>query len=97
MVTIQNYTEVSFETAREMAEKARCKFGADIGISTTGFAGPGGGTDKDPVGTVYIGISTKNKLDAIRLSLSSRKSRETIRYIAASNAMMLALLSAKNN
>lgn len=49
---------VSVETARAMAEGARNVTGADIGISVTGIAGPSGGTDEKPVGTVCFGLAT---------------------------------------
>jgi len=48
---------VSEETVIQMAEKVKSLFKADIGVSTSGVAGPGGGTDEKPVGTVWIGIS----------------------------------------
>jgi len=60
--TLETYGAVSEETAREMAqgclEKAQC----DIAISTTGVAGPGGGTDAKPVGMICIGIAIGEKL-----------------------------------
>jgi nicotinamide-nucleotide amidase len=49
---------VSEACARQMAEAALKKFGADIAVSTTGIAGPGGATDEKPVGLIYIGIAT---------------------------------------
>lgn len=51
---------VSEACARQMAEAALKKFGADISVSTTGIAGPGGATDEKPVGLIYIGIATSN-------------------------------------
>ena len=55
--TLAAYTEVSAQTAGEMAEGSRRLYGADIAVSTTGIAGPGGGTAEKPVGLVYTGIS----------------------------------------
>ena len=55
--TLENYGAVSPQTATEMAEGIRKGLGADIGLSTTGVAGPGGGTDEKPVGLVYTAIS----------------------------------------
>lgn len=49
---------VSAECAEAMARGAAKKFGATFALSTTGFAGPGGGTDDAPVGTVFLGLHT---------------------------------------
>ncbi len=56
--TLEEYGAVSQEVAKEMAEGVKDKIDTDIGISTTGIAGPGGGSAEKPVGTVYIAIST---------------------------------------
>lgn len=58
---IINYGAVSSEVAIAMAEGVRKKYGLDIGLSTTGIAGPTGGTKDKPVGLVFIGLSLKNK------------------------------------
>lgn len=55
--TISTYGSVSEETAKEMSENVRLKFKTDMGISTTGIAGPTGGTADKPVGLVWIGYS----------------------------------------
>lgn len=66
--TLAAYTEVSAQTACEMARGTRERLGTDIGVSTTGFAGPGGGTEENPAGTVYIALSTAAGERAWRLS-----------------------------
>lgn len=62
--TIEKYGVVSAETARAMADGVRKTAGSDIGISVTGVAGPTGGTADTPVGTVYVGLSTKGRTQA---------------------------------
>jgi nicotinamide-nucleotide amidase len=56
--TLESQGAVSEPVARQMAIGARTRLGAVYGLSVTGFAGPEGGTDRDPVGTVYIGCAT---------------------------------------
>ena len=66
--TLKKYGAVHEETAKEMADGVRRIAGATYGISTSGIAGPGGGTNEKPVGTVCIGIATADSVEAYHLN-----------------------------
>ena len=83
--TLERDGVVSAECARQMAEGARRRSGADWGVSATGLAGPDGGTAEKPVGTVFVGVSGKNGTIVHGLQLSG--SRMEIRRQAADCAL----------
>lgn len=78
---------VSKECAELMALGARERLKSDIGVAVTGIAGPGGGTEEKPVGTVYITFSSANKTVTRRLNFLG--DREEIREQAACAALNL--------
>lgn len=59
--TLERYTVYSEQTASEMSRGAMKLFGADAAIAVTGLAGPDGGTDEKPVGTVYVSVRNKER------------------------------------
>ena len=75
--TLEKFGAVSEETAKEMAEGIAKTSGTNIGLSTTGIAGPGGGTTEKPVGLVYIGLYINGTVQVKKLELSGN--REMIR------------------
>lgn len=68
--TLEKYGAVSEPTIIEMANIVRAKFNTDIGVATSGIAGPGGATPDKPVGTVWIAYSDKNHTVTKKLQLS---------------------------
>jgi len=87
--TLLVHGAVSEPTARAMAEGARTRLNTDVGLSVTGIAGPEGGTDEKPVGTVHIAVATATGTHHELLRLIG--SRENIRRQAADRALLLAL------
>jgi len=85
--TIEKYGAVSEKTAIEMVKGVQNKFNTDIAISTTGIAGPDGGTDEKPVGTVWIAIYYKEKITTKLLQIGDlgRKNNIENTTIAALN------------
>ena len=77
--TLLSYGAVSSQTACQMARGVSSLMKTDVGISTTGIAGPGGGTPEKPVGTVYIGFSYKGTVESELLTLCPSHSRDEIR------------------
>lgn len=92
--TLATKGAVSEETAREMAEGIRKTAQVDIGLSSTGIAGPNGGTAEKPVGLVYIGIATPEGTEVFKLNL--RGSRSSIRQRTVKQALYRLYKKLKN-
>jgi PncC family amidohydrolase len=71
-----------------MAERAKTLFGTDYALSATGYAGPGGGTEKDHTGTVYIGIATPNGVRSERICVENA-TRTQVRNTVAHYALQM--------
>lgn len=82
---IAEHGAVSEVVAKAMAREARVRFGAGIGIAITGVAGPGGGTEQKPVGTIWIAVDTHSIQQAY--CRQSFGSREEIRQRAVQAAL----------
>jgi nicotinamide-nucleotide amidase len=85
--TLATHGAVSAETAAEMALGARESLGANVAVSTTGIAGPGGGTPEKPVGLVYLHASGPGAELARELNLPG--DREAVRRRATAAALHL--------
>jgi nicotinamide-nucleotide amidase len=71
--TLEEYGAVSEECVKEMAERVREKFNADIGAASSGVAGPDGGSDEKPVGTVWIAYADGKQTIAKKLQLTQNR------------------------
>jgi nicotinamide-nucleotide amidase len=85
--TLAEHGAVSAETAAAMARGARTSFGADVAVSVTGIAGPGGGTPEKPVGLVFLHASAPEAELARELNLPG--DREAVRRRATASALHL--------
>ncbi|NVJ27041.1 MULTISPECIES: CinA family nicotinamide mononucleotide deamidase-related protein [Myxococcus] len=83
---LERHSAVSSQTAIAMAEGVRAACGTTYGLSVTGYAGPGGGTAEDPVGTVYCALAGPDLATRCeRMSFSG--DRERVRLFAASHTL----------
>jgi len=64
--TLERYGAVSDQTVREMAQGVRKRLGADLGVAVSGIAGPDGGTEQKPVGTVHIGLAAAQAIHSAK-------------------------------
>ena len=71
--TLQQHGAVSEATVKEMAENVRLKFNTDIGVATSGIAGPDGGTPAKPVGTIWIAYADKEKTVAKLINFNKNR------------------------
>ncbi|WP_456456181.1 CinA family protein [Thermovibrio sp.] len=92
--TLLKFGAVSRETAREMVLGVKELMGTECAVSTTGIAGPTGGTPGKPVGLTYIGVSVKDRLEVFEFLFKDSasdpvKRRNAIRKKAAKKALQL--------
>jgi nicotinamide-nucleotide amidase len=87
------YGAVSEEVAKEMAEGVRKRSNVDIGLATTGIAGPTGGTNDKPVGLVYIAFSTKDTTHVNKFQFSGDRLENKDSTLNAALKMLLDYLN----
>jgi len=88
--TLGRFSEYSIECAEEMARGAIRVSGADFAVATSGVAGPAGGTEENPVGTVYICAADRTTFTSERC-IFENKGRDYIRAAAAEKALKMLL------
>lgn len=91
--TLKEHGAVSKHVAKSMAEGVRLKSKVDIGVSTTGIAGPTGGTPEKPVGLVYIAVSTLEKTVVKKFNFKGNRLENKYSACNAAFEMLLDLIS----
>ena len=90
---IEKFGAVSQEVVEQMAANIRVKFNSDYGISTSGIAGPSGGTKEKPVGTVWIAVASKNRIISKKIKLGYNRERNIhVSSLSVLNLLRLELL-----
>jgi nicotinamide-nucleotide amidase len=92
--TLSTFSAVSSETAGEMSSGLAKNFGVDIALSITGLAGPGGGSEDKPVGTAFVGVTSKGQTLTHRLQLFGDREQLKLRF---SQAVLFYLLEELEN
>ncbi len=95
--TIEKYGVVSSQVAAAMAEGVRKLTGSDYSVATTGLAGPGGGDDVNPVGTVWVGVSSVRGTQTRRFIYSNDRKRNIERFAASALYFLLTFVKADLN
>ena len=91
--TIEKFGAVSEQTANEMAKGIRSSLKSNLGLSSTGIAGPGGGSEEKPVGLVYIALANDEEVLTKKLNLTkNRLANKKLTSQAAINFLRLYLL-----
>lgn len=90
--TIEQYTVVSQPVVEGMAKGVRDLMEADFGVATTGVAGPGGGSELTPVGTVWIGVASKDGVISKCFNFGNDRQRVIRRATLAAYEMLLRFL-----
>src|SRR5690554_1473857 len=85
---LKSHGAVSREVVQQMAVNVRKKIGADFGLATSGIAGPNGGTEEKPVGTVWVSIATANGVYSKRFIFEKNRHRNTQRAAYAAISML---------
>jgi nicotinamide-nucleotide amidase len=94
--TLEQFGAVSEETVKEMAAGAIQKFNSDYSIAVSGIAGPDGGTEDKPVGTVWIAVANADKIITRKFQFGSRRLQNIERSVISGLTMLFKFLKQDN-
>jgi nicotinamide-nucleotide amidase len=84
---LDEYGAVSATVAEQMAMGVKNRLSTTWGLSITGIAGPGGGTETKPVGLVYVGLAKDSGVESFEFRFNPVRGRSLIRHFSACNAL----------
>lgn len=95
--TISEYGVVSSETAGAMAKGVLDLFRSDFSVSTTGLAGPGGGDERNPEGTVWVAVASKNHIETAKFRYHTDRKHNIERFAASALNLLIKFISNELN
>ncbi len=95
--TLAQFGAVSRQTVEELSRYVRAAYSTDLGVAISGIAGPGGGSDDKPVGTVWIAVADERGVDAQRYTFGPDRQDNRVRACTAAMLMLLEHLRARND
>ena len=95
--SLEKYGAVSEQVAREMATGVKKQMQTDYAVSTTGIAGPDGGTEEKPVGTVWVAVAGKNEVVAKKFNFLHNRERNILRSTQSALNLLRCLIIQENS
>lgn len=95
--TISEYGVVSSETAAAMAKGVLDLFGSDFSVATTGLAGPGGGDERNPEGTVWVAVASKNHIETAKFRYHTDRKHNIERFAASALNLLIKFITNELN
>lgn len=86
---LESFGAVSKQVVEQMAEGVRAKLGTDFGLATSGIAGPSGGSDEKPVGTVWIAVAGPGGVESVKKQFGKHRGRNIERAALSALDMLL--------
>ncbi len=93
---LAGFGAVSEECVRQMAAGAAGLFGADVAVAISGVAGPTGGSEQKPVGTVFVGVFYEGEVSVVRLNLCGERNEIREKAVEIAYEMVLGVLKNDN-
>lgn len=95
--TLEKYGAVSEETVKEMVKGAMKSLKTDCAIATSGIAGPSGGTSEKPVGTIWIAVACKDKINTLKIEEDHGRAKNVANATQTALQLLLKMFQSEEN